>query len=89
MRIILCLLLAIVLSGCGQGQGTGEPQSQAIPIDRVPPELVKIAQEKLPGIKFDHAHRKPNGDWEIRGKGPNGKVREVELTSSGELVEIE
>jgi len=61
----------------------------AIPLDQVPAPLVKTAKEKLPEVTFDHARRLPNGNYEIRGKAKNGKVREVELTAASEVVEIE
>jgi hypothetical protein len=43
----------------------------------------------LPEVKFDHARKLSNGNYEIRGKAKNGKVREVEVNSIGEVVEIE
>jgi hypothetical protein len=50
---------------------------------------LKTAKEKLPEVTFDHARKLPNGNYEIRGKAKNGKVREVELNPAGEVVEIE
>jgi hypothetical protein len=60
-----------------------------IPLGDVPPALVEIAKAKLPDVSFDHARRLANGNFEIRGKAKNGKVREVETKPSGEIVEIE
>jgi hypothetical protein len=50
---------------------------------------MKKAQETLPNVKFDHARKLPDGNYEIRGKEKNGKVREVEVTPSGEVIDIE
>ena len=61
----------------------------AVPLEEVPEPLVTKARETLPEVKFDHARRLSNGNYEIRGKGQKGKVREVELKPSGEVVEIE
>lgn len=72
--------------GCGAGGGS---KSEAVPLDQVPEPLLKTAKEKLPEVKFDHARRLCNGNYEIRGKARNGKVREVEMKPSGEVVEIE
>jgi hypothetical protein len=43
----------------------------------------------LPDVKFDSARIRPNGDYEVRGKNAQGKVREVEMTPDGKVVEIE
>lgn len=43
------------MSGCDdqpRQKTTGEPK-------KVPPEIVKLAKEKLPGLTFDAVHREP------------------------------
>jgi hypothetical protein len=77
------LLLAFVL-GCGSGS-----QGEVVPLEQVPKPFLKTAKETLPEVTFDHARKLPNGNFEIRGKMKNGKVREVEVNSAGEVVEIE
>jgi len=77
------LLLAFVI-GCGSGS-----QGELVPLDQVPEPFLKTAKEKLPDVTFDHARKLPNGNYEIRGKAKNGKVREVEVNPAGEVVEIE
>jgi hypothetical protein len=76
------LLLAFVI-GCGGSQG------ELVPLEQVPKPFLKKAKETLPDVKFDHARKLPNGNYEIRGKMKNGKVREVEVNPAGEVVEIE
>ena len=85
MRYALGLVLVVLVVGCGQSR----PKDVAVPLEQVPEPLRKIAKEKLPGIDFDRARKTANGNYEIRGKDKRGKVREVELTPSGEVVEIE
>jgi hypothetical protein len=82
------LLILVLVAGCAKQEGE-KAEKVMVPIEKVPENLVKIAQEKLPEVKFDHARILPNGDYEIRGKGKNGKIREVELKPDGKLVEIE
>jgi hypothetical protein len=85
MRATLgALLLALVL-GCGDNQ----PKSVVVPLDEVPAHLVKKAKETLPNVKFDHARKLANGNYEVRGKQKDGKVREVEMTPDGKVIEIE
>ena len=85
MRRVLILLLLAVVIGCGDSG----PKAVIVPLDQVPEPLLKTAREKLPVVKFVYARKLPNGNYEIRGTTKNGKTREVELTSSGEVVEIE
>jgi hypothetical protein len=77
------LVLVALAAGCGERQG------ELVPLDKVPEAFLKTAKEKLPEVTFDHARKLPNGNYEIRGKAKNGKVREVELNAAGEVVEVE
>ena len=53
---------------------------------------MEAATKALPDVKFDEARKaKFNGQdaFEIRGKDKRGKIREVEVSTSGEILEIE
>ena len=85
MRALICgMFLFCVAAGCG-----GASQSQAISINDVPKNLLEIAKEKLPDVTFDQAVKKSNGVLEVRGKDKKGKVRDIEFSKTGEIVEIE
>ena len=60
-----------------------------IALDQVPASIMKISQEKLPDVKFDRAVKRSDGSYEISGKDKKGKVRDVELTATGEVTEVE
>lgn len=81
----ICVLPAI---GCGEAARRDEPAK----ISDVPEDILKVAQEKLPNIKFDQAWKtkfKGQDAYELRGKNSRGKVREVEVSTSGEVLEVE
>jgi hypothetical protein len=78
----LCVLLFV--AGCGQG-----PKAEMIPLEKVPENLMTVARDKLPEVTFEQAVKRPDGVYEIGGKDSRGKVREIELTEDGEVVEIE
>jgi hypothetical protein len=85
-HIVMGLALAAVfLVGCSEDRSKFE----VVPIEKVPDMAMKVAKEKLPGVTFQQAWKKPDGTYEIRGKDANGKVREIELTEQGEVKEIE
>jgi hypothetical protein len=88
MRWIL-LLVALIVCGCGSGSA---PKNEFVPVADIAPELKQVAEKTLPNVKFESARKiKVNGEdvFEIRGKMPNGKIREVEVSASGKVVEVE
>jgi hypothetical protein len=90
MRWATVLCFAVSLScGCGTKP---DPPDTTVPLADVAPELVQVAQKTLPNVKFDNARKKKVGGedvFEIRGRLPNGKVREVEVSVSGKVVGVE
>ena len=64
-------------------------QKTTLELKDVPADILKIAREKLPDVKFDTAWQMSNGTYEVRGKAKNGKVREIDITPDGTVVEIE
>ena len=85
---ILSVALLFAL-GCSASPPASDP---IIPLDQVPPHLLEIARKQLPGYTFDTVYKmKVDGKdaYEIRGKNDRGKVREVEVSATGEVLEIE
>jgi len=88
MRHAIPFLLLIV-AGCG---AKPTAPNTFVPIAEVEPALVKVAEKTLPNVKFENARKiKVNGEdvYEIRGKMSNGKIREVEVSASGKVIEVE
>ena len=82
-RFAVVLVLAAI-SGCAS-----RTPDAPIPLNQVPASIMKISQEKLPDVKFDRAVKRSDGSFEISGKDKKGKVRDVELTATGEVTEVE
>ena len=77
--------LAICLStGCGRGA-----KDQLIALDQVPEAMMTVAKEKLPEVTFDQALKRADGTYEVRGKDKQGKVRDIDFSANGEILEIE
>lgn len=89
MRAILTALLiglsALTLTGCGEKKQGKTPME----LKDVPPEIMKVAKEKLPGVTFDSAWKEPNGSFEVRGKDKTGKVREIDIKPDGTVEEVQ
>lgn len=83
--VIVWVLLAAAGSGCGGEQRT----VTTLRLDEVPPELMAVARQQLPGVEFDTAWKKANGTFEIRGRARNGKIREVDIRPDGSVEEVE
>ena len=63
-----------------------------MPLDKLPPGSMEAAAKALPDVKFDQARKaKFNGQdaYDIRGKDKRGKVREVEVSITGQVFERE
>ncbi len=59
---------------------------------RFPLDVMKIAADKLPGVKFDSAYKETKDGkevFELRGKTKEGKIRDVEVTADGEVLEVD
>jgi uncharacterized membrane protein YkoI len=78
----------LVSFGCGDTRENDVP----IPFEKVPPELLKVAQEKFPDVKFDSAYKETKDGqevYEVRGKTKQGKIREVEVTADGKVLQVD
>jgi hypothetical protein len=84
MRRFAMLLVLIAVCGCAR-----RTPDAPIALDQIPASIMKISQEKLPDVKFDRAVKRSDGSYEISGKDKKGKVRDVELTATGEVTEVE
>jgi uncharacterized membrane protein YkoI len=81
-------LLFLLATGC-----ESKPKSDDIvPIEQVPANVMESARKQLPGFTFDTVYKmKIEGKdaYEVRGKDQRGKVREVEVSASGEVLGVE
>ena len=79
------LILLLALSGCGEDHS----QSANVPIEQVPVPVIKVAKEKLPGVNFEQAWTTRNGNYEVRGKTKDGKVRDIQVAPNGAIIEVD
>lgn len=87
MRKLVMMLALLFVVGCGGC--SDKPKGENVPLDKVPEPVMKVAKEKLPDVKFEQAWKTPNGNYEVRGKGKNGKVRDIQVKPDGEVVEVD
>jgi hypothetical protein len=88
--LVAFIAIAVVAIGGLSFYGlSGKPDAGLVPLDQLPTGFLDSARKQLPHVKFDKAWKLSNGNYEIRGKDAKGKVREVELNSNGELVEVD
>ena len=90
MRIKTALLASLLMTAWGCGEEI--VRLETVPLDQLPPGSMEAATKALPEVKFTEAHQaKFNGQdaFEIRGKDKRGKIREVEVSTAGQILEIE
>ena len=85
MRSIIVMLALLFVVGCGERT----PKGENVELDKVPEPVMKSAKEKLPGVTFEQAWKTPNGNFEVRGKAKNGKVRDIQVKPDGTVVEVD
>ncbi len=84
----LLALLLMLAWGCGEEV----VRLEMVPLDQLPAGSLEAAKKELPEVKFDQARKakfKGQDAYEIRGKDQRGKIREVEVSTSGQILEIE
>ena len=82
-------MMLVFAFGCA---GSPPESDEIVPIDRVPANVMEVARKQLPGFTFDTVYKvKIDGKdaYEVRGKDKRGKVREVEVSATGEVLGIE
>ncbi len=91
MRIKMWMPAAVLMAaacGCGEEVEHLEP----VALDRLPEGVLEAAGKSLPDVKFDRARKaKFNGQdaFEVIGKDKRGKTREVEVSTSGKVLDVE
>ena len=84
MRALVTAAVLAAALGCGVAQNR-----EVIPVTDVPENVMAVAKEKLPGVKFGKAWRHKDGMIEVSGKDKSGKIREIDIKPDGTVVEIE
>jgi hypothetical protein len=86
MKKFVCVAMLACLGfvGC-----ESESANAPIAFDSVPQAMRDKAKETLPDVEFDQAIRRSDGGYELRGKDKSGKVRDVEFSEDGKVIEIE
>ena len=87
--------IILVIGGCDDGDLPPGISKKAVSFDEVPEALRAAARKTVPGVKFEEAWQNLDGQgklhsYEIRGKqASSGKIREVRISPTGEILESE
>ncbi len=88
-RIVLfASLVLFCMAGCGEFL----EKTEMVPIEKVPESVMKVAKEKLPGVKFESAWKEKVGGktvYEVRGKSADGKTRDIKVSPDGTVLEVD
>ena len=94
--VALAALLAVgVLGGCGDRDEPPGMTKQALPFDDVPAAVRDAARKAVPQVKLGEAWKNLDREgklhsYELRGRNPaDGKIREVRVSLTGQILEME
>jgi hypothetical protein len=82
-RAFLVLWICLA-AGC-----KAEIKDELVPPEKMPANFLDTARETLPEVTFEQVLKRADGRYEVRGKDKRGKVRIVNLSATGEALEIE
>jgi hypothetical protein len=85
---IRILALTAALSGCGEVL----ERDEAVPLEKVPEPVMKAARKALPDVKFQSAWKEKAGGedaYEVRGQNARGRIRDVKVSASGKVLELD
>jgi hypothetical protein len=88
MRNVLSPLLVLAfISGCGKAAA---PKTKVVvPVDQVPAVIMTAAHKKEPEVNFNKVIKSPDEFYEVQGKTKAGKIVELEVSESGEVLKVE
>jgi hypothetical protein len=91
--LLLCVGV-LAISGCGDEGVTSDTVRKAIPLAELPELVLKAAQKRMPDVKFTDAFQNLQKgvtlqSYEIKGRNASGKIREVRVSLTGEILEEE
>jgi hypothetical protein len=86
-NLISVTLFALLVAGCGKPAAT--KSKSVVSVEETPAVVMAAAKKKEPTVKFDKVIKAPEGIYEVQGKSPTGKIIEVEVKESGEVVKVE
>src|SRR4051812_34927916 len=97
-RLALALVAGLLIAGlnsCGDADLPPGLTKKAVSIDDVPGTVRAAAKKAIPGVEFKEAWQNLDGkgalhSYEIRGRqASDGKIREVRVSTTGEMLESE
>jgi hypothetical protein len=91
-RLAATALLA--LAGCGEPGITSDTVRKPVPVGELPDPVLKAARKAIPGVEFNEAWKNLDRgvtlqSYEVRGRTANGKIREVRVSTTGKILEME
>ncbi len=95
LEAVAIISVVLIFQGCGDHDQMPEITKQAVKFDEVPETVRGAASKAIPDVKLDEAWKNLGSggkllSYEIRGKNvANGKIREVRVSLTGEILEIE
>jgi hypothetical protein len=92
-RFLAMIALLAAVSGCGGDDDDDVAEvKKPLPLDQVPPAIMKAAKEAAPNLTFFAAYEgtyqgKPS--IEVKGRTKSGQIKELEISPDGKILGTE
>jgi hypothetical protein len=89
-RWVAATVVALSIVGCGDNDDDDVGKVKTpIPMDQVPPNVLKAAKEAAPDLTFFAAYKdtfQGQDSIELKGKNKLGKIKEIEVSPEGRVL---
>src|SRR5262249_20708631 len=89
------LAAALALAAGCEHEAPPDTFRRVVEIKDVPDDILKAAKKALPDVKFQDAFKnlrtadKSRHSYEVRGRNARGRIREVRVSTDGQILEME
>jgi hypothetical protein len=94
LRRLSVLFVPLAFAACGESEEDRRLARRNVELGDIPAAAVEAAKKAMPDVKISETWKNVDREgnlrsYELRGSGTGGKIREVRVSPTGEVLEME